>query len=90
VLVADDQLIQQASVLALEACGNSKVLLPNLVLIDGGGSMREEGVNSRWCTHLPQLDDMYGPQIVLKRPSNCKELLSSQSGISMGESLHRS
>jgi hypothetical protein len=38
VLVADDQLVQQAHVLAFQPGGNGKALLPDLILNCGGGT----------------------------------------------------
>ena len=44
-LEADDQLVEQACVLALEARCNGEALLPHGVVRNGGGGLREKGAN---------------------------------------------
>jgi hypothetical protein len=39
VLVADDQLIQQPGILALQPCRYGKILLPRLFVNCGGGTL---------------------------------------------------
>jgi hypothetical protein len=56
-LVTDDQFIQQAGILAFQPRGNGEVLLPRLLVNDGGGTRREKWANERGCTHLTLLDD---------------------------------
>ena len=51
VLIADNQLVKQASVLTLEPLRNGQALLPNLVVNCGGGTLNKEGVNRRGGAH---------------------------------------
>jgi hypothetical protein len=56
VLVADDQFIQQANVLAFEPGGYGEVLLPRLLVNCGEGTRYGKRSSERGCTHLIQLD----------------------------------
>jgi hypothetical protein len=63
VLVANDQLVQQAGVLPLETRRYGEALLPHQLLIGCGGSRTEKRANERRCTHLTQLDDKNALQV---------------------------
>jgi hypothetical protein len=55
-LVADDQLIQKANVLALQTSGNGEVLLPRLLVNCGDGTRCGKRSSEHRYTHLIQLD----------------------------------
>jgi len=61
VLVANDQLVQQPRVLALQPLGNGEALLPHLLVRSGFGIWPEKRANKRDCTHLTQLDAKLAP-----------------------------
>jgi hypothetical protein len=69
VLVADDQLINQAGILALETRGDSQTLLPNLVLSRSDRSLGEIRAKVFVGTHLFQLDDKIAAEVAVEEKS---------------------
>ena len=51
-LVADNQLVQQPDILALQPLGNGKAFLPHLFISGGGSAFGKNGLNGRRNTHL--------------------------------------